>query len=309
MSNYLVLSHLSVRDANAVSSPISIGTPAVTAFMGATHRLERYLNANGYGGVKITGTGIVIHSAELRTYSSGSRETTIMTGRPLTKSGGRPSTIPDPKVNLTVSLICEIEDVDYEIYDEKEFLLKVDQALSTELRIAGGDILAPRVKGGKTVSSFLDAGRIKYFPGKDAGSPADIKDIKRLLTPGYALIERRDLLQKEMETGADPIDALIDYLAIHHNSEESEDGKVEWTMSRKVPGWIVPIAVGYQGISKPGQAVNQRDDSWPHIFGENLITLGEYRIINAVKDLDRIIWRYDVDLDRQKFLSISRGEN
>lgn len=312
MSNYLVLSHLNVKNANAVSSPLSIGVPAVTAFLGATHKLQRFLNANGYPSVRISGTGIVIHDTDLKTFAfnaKGRCETTRMSGRSLTKSGGRFSTIPDPKIDMVTSLICEVEDEGFDIYDEKDFLSKVDTALSRELRIAGGDILPPRVQGGKeAVASYVEAGRVRYFTGRDARSANDIRDIKRLLTPGYVLLDRKELLKKEMEKGEDSVVAFIDYLAVHHECTRSDDGMVEWTMKRKTAGWIVPISVGYQGISVPGKAENQRDSFYPHIFGENLITLGEFKMINTINDFDKIIWRYDVDLEKQKFACVCEGE-
>ena len=310
MSSYLVLSHLSVKNANALSSPISIGDPAVTAFLGAAHKLQRCLNADDYPSVRISGTAIVVHDFNLRTFSSVKRfESLIDAGKPLTRRGERPSGIPDPKIDLTVSLICDIEDDAFEIDDEDAFLRRVDSALSTEIRIAGGDILPPRVKGGKAAASFVEAGRIKYFQGRDAGNPSDIRDIKRLLTPGYALIERRDLLKKEMEEGKDPVEAIVDYLAVHHDCSRTDDDKVEWTRRRKISGWLVPISTGYQGLSKPEKVTNQRDENYLHVFGENLITLGEYRIISSVKNFNEIIWRYSADLNKQKYICTCNGGN
>lgn len=311
MSNYLVLSHLNVKNANALSSPISIGVPAITAFLGATHKLQRYLNANNdFSAVKITGTGIVIHDAELKTFSSVfGFESLIASGRPLTKQGERPAGIPDPKINLVVSLICEIEDEAFEIYDDKIFLEEIDKALSTEIRIAGGEILPPRIKGGKVASSFIDAGRIKYFQGRDANNPSDLRDIKRLLTPGYVLIERRELLQEEMEKGQNPVNALIDYLAVHHECNKTDNDTVVWTRKRKTSGWLVPISVGYKGLSAPEKIANQRNEEYLHVFGENLITLGEYKIINSIKDFNKIIWRYKTDLNKQLYLCTCNGGN
>lgn len=309
MSNYLVLSHLNVKSANSLSSPISIGIPSITAFLGATHKLQRHLNANGFPSVKIKGTGIIIHNYNLRTFSSVKMfESLIDEGQPLTKKGERPSNIPNPKIDFAVSLVCEIQDEDFEIYNENEFLDEVNAALSTEIRIAGGIILPPR-KGGKTVSSFIEAGMINYFPGKDAQNPSDLRDIKRLLTPGYVLIERRELIENEMREGKDPIEAIIDYLAVHHECNKTEKETIEWTRKRKTNGWLVPISVGYKGLTDLEKVENQRDDSCLHIFGENLITLGEYKIINSIKDFDEIIWRYKTDINKKLYVCTCNGGN
>jgi len=40
----LLLPHIKVINANALSSPFTIGFPAVTACMGAVHALQRQLN-------------------------------------------------------------------------------------------------------------------------------------------------------------------------------------------------------------------------------------------------------------------------
>ncbi len=311
MSNYLVLSHLNVKNANALSSPISIGVPSVTAFLGATHKLQRHLNANGFDSVKISGTGIVVHDFNLRTFSSVKMfESLIEEGHPLTKNGERPSNIPEPKIDFVVSLICEIQDENFEIdNDATDFLNEVNNALSTEIRIAGGQILPPRMKGGKTTPSFIETGRIHYFPGKDARNPSDLRVIKRLLTPGYILIERRDLLLEEMQKGKDPVEAVIDYLAIHHICNKVDENTIVWSRCRKTAGWLVPISVGYQGLSKPEKVKNQRDDSYLHVFGENLITLGEYKIINSVNDFNKIIWQYKTDLNKQLYLCTCNGGN
>jgi len=44
----LLLPHLKVHNANALSSPFTIGFPAMTAWLGAVHALQRKLNASGF---------------------------------------------------------------------------------------------------------------------------------------------------------------------------------------------------------------------------------------------------------------------
>ena len=41
MKSYLLIRHMLVHHANAMSSTLTIGVPAVTAWMGAVHALER----------------------------------------------------------------------------------------------------------------------------------------------------------------------------------------------------------------------------------------------------------------------------
>lgn len=43
MKAYLLISHLRIHNANAMSSTLTIGVPAMTAWLGAVHALERKL--------------------------------------------------------------------------------------------------------------------------------------------------------------------------------------------------------------------------------------------------------------------------
>ena len=111
----------------------------------------------------------------------------------------------------------------------------------------------------------------------EEGEEDDIARVRRKLMPGYAIVERRDLMIEAMDRGLDAMDALLEYLTIEHSCEKDED-KVLWTSKRKTAGWIVPIATGFQGISDLGKAKNQRDAEKPHRFAESVVTLGEFKM-------------------------------
>lgn len=81
-----------------------------------------------------------------------------------------------------------------------------------------------------------------------------------------------------------------------------DDGKVTWTSSRKTPGWLVPIATGFQGISELGTAKHQRDTGIPHRFAESVVTLGEFVMPYRIKNLDDMIWQYRVDTEQNLYL-------
>ena len=116
--------------------------------------------------------------------------------------------------------------------------------------------------------------------------------------PGYALIERRDLMIDAMAAGQDAMDALLDNLVIHHlctiESNDSDD-VVTWTSKRKHKGWIVPIATGFHGLTDLGEAKNQRDPNTPHRFAESVVTIGEFKMPHNIKSIDEILWRYQTD--------------
>ncbi len=310
IKNYLVLSHLQVCNANAQASPITIGIPSITAFLGAIHKLQRELNHKGYENLCFNGVGIIIHEFNLKTFFDRfNRELLVASSNPLKmdkKNEGqwvRPSTIPDPKIDFTVSLMCEVG-CDY-LDDEAQFISDIDDILLNGLRIAGGIIDIPCSKQGGVLNSYGSV--IKYYPRIDQDDDKAISKIIRPLIPGYALIERRELLQEAMKEGIDPIVALIDYLAIHHDCIRHEDGYIEWNSHRRADGWIVPIVVGYQGLSEPMKVDNQRDNDTDHVFGESLITLGEYRMVNTIYGIDWLLWKYKTDLEKSLYMCICNG--
>ncbi|MEI6747350.1 MAG: type I-F CRISPR-associated protein Csy2, partial [Methylococcaceae bacterium] len=93
-----------------------------------------------------------------------------------------------------------------------------------------------------------------------------------------------------------------DYLTIQHRCVENEDGSIEWTRSRKIKGWIVPIATGFHGISNLGKAENARDMTTPHRFAESVVTLGEFVMPHRIKNLDEILWQYSADVENNLYL-------
>ncbi len=280
----LILPRIKVQNANALSSPFTIGFPAMTAWLGAVHALQRKLQQAGFPDIQFKSVGVISHQFDLQTHrGNGDFVASIIgTGNPLDKDGNRPSFIEEARAHLTASLIIEYSGLDA---DDKDFALPaISQLIHGQLKIAGGDILA-----------FEQP----YFTNTE--NPTDTKKVLRKLMPGYVLLERRDLMQQAMQNGQDALDALIDHLAIHHTCTQ-EDEKVLWKSGRKEKGWLVPIAVGFQGISPVGQALNQRDADTPHRFAEAIVTLGEFKMAHRIDDISTILWRYQTDLEKNLYL-------
>lgn len=274
LKRLLILPRIKVQNANALSSPFTIGFPAVTAWLGAAHALQRKLQHAGFAHIHFASVGVVSHQFDLQTYrGAGDFVTSIIgTGNPLNKDGNRSSFIEEARAHLTVSLVIEYDGLDAE--DKDHILPRINQLIHSQLKMAGGDIL-----------NFEPP----YFTHTE--NTKDTKKVLRKLMPGYVLLERRDLIQQAMETGQDALDAIIDHLAIHHTCTQTDE-QVTWQTGRKEKGWLVPIAVGFQGISPLGQALNQRDIDTPHRFAEAIITLGEFKMAHHIEELDTMQWRY-----------------
>lgn len=300
----LLLPHIKVQNANALSSPFTIGFPSMTAWLGAVHALQRKLNTDGLDHVKLNGVAVVSHEMDLQTYRGpGDYVNSIIgTGNPLVpkkKKGKdepwerfeRPAFIEEARCHLDVSLLIEYTPIDRD--DEEALVEKVTHHLSASMKIAGGDIL-----------SFQEPKLYRIEEGDDA----ELRKLTRRLMPGYAIIERRELMMDAMEQGQDAIDALLDYLAVHHSCEQDEEGNATWTSKRKTAGWIIPIATGFHGISELGQAKNQRDPAIPHRFAESVVTLGEFRMPHRIHSLDEILWSYHADIENNLYLCQQDGQ-
>lgn len=287
----LLLPHIKVHNANALSSPFTIGFPAMTAWLGAVHALQRKLNAQGYSDIKFNSVAVISHQCDLQTHKGVDDfvHSIIGTGNPLDKTGARSAFIEEARCHLDVSLVLEYTGIEKD--DESEMREKIAHLLNSNMKMAGGDILTFKAP--------------QFFKVEN-GNTADLSALTRKLMPGYALIERRDSMIDAMNAGQDAMDALLDSLVIHHDCEklvnETNEEKVVWTSKRKHKGWLVPIATGFHGLSELGEAKNQRDPNTPHRFAESVVTLGEFKMPHSIKSIDEILWRYQTDQTNNLYL-------
>ncbi len=284
----LLLPHIKVHNANALSSPYTIGFPAMTAWLGFSHALQRKLNAGEYfDDFEAVATAVVSHDCTLQTHKGVDDfvHSIIGTGNPLDKTGQRSAFIEEARCHLDVSLIIQFRGVAKD--EEVALLERVAYHLYKNLKIAGGDIL-------------------EFDPPEsyriEEGEEKDLRRLTRKLMPGYVIVERRELIEDAMQQGQDAIDGMLDYLAIHHSCEQDDEGNVSWSSKRKTAGWIVPIATGFHGITELGKAKNQRDPDVPHRFAESIVTLGEFKMPYQIHSLDEILWRYQVDAEHCLYL-------
>jgi len=284
LKRLLILPRIKVQNANALSSPFTIGFPAMTAWLGAVHALQRKVRQAGFSRVEFKSVGVVSHQFDLQTHrGAGDFVASIIgTSNPLDKDGNRPSFIEEARAHLTASLVIEYSGLDA---DDKDIALPIiSKLMHGQLKMAGGDIL-----------SFDQP----YFTNTE--NSGDTKKILRKLMPGYVILERRELMQQAMQYGQDALDAIIDHLAVHHSCIQ-EGEKLLWKSGRKEKGWLVPIAVGFQGISPLGQALNQRDSDTPHRFAEVIVTLGEFKMAHHIEDINTMLWCHQTDLANNLYL-------
>lgn len=295
MRRFLLIPQLKIHNANAMSSPYTIGFPAMTAWLGAVHALQRKVQTRGFSDVAFTQVAVSCHDFNLQTHRSANDfvSSIIGTSNPLDKDGNRPAFIEEARCHLKVSLLIEYTGVDPD--DEAQWLELVHE-LVVGMKFASGDVLATRQP---------EILRLDEEHGER------LKAITDKLMLGYVLKERRDLMVADMAQGHDALTALLNYIKVTHRAEapESPDTdeaaptkKSAWHSKRKTAGWIIPIAVGFQGISPLGKAANQRDSETEHRFAESIVTLGEFIMPYRIRNIDEVLWRYHCDLEHDLYL-------
>jgi CRISPR-associated protein Csy2 len=295
MRRFLLIPQLKIHNANAMSSPYTIGFPAMTAWLGAVHALQRKVQTRGFSDVAFTQLAVSCHDFNLQTHRSANDfvSSIIGTSNPLDKDGNRPAFIEEARCHLKVSLLIEYTGVDPD--DEAQWLELVHE-LVVGMKFASGDVLATRQP---------------EILRLDEEHGARLKAITDKLMLGYVLKERRDLMVADMAQGHDALTALLNYIKVTHRAEapESPDTdeaapteKAVWRSKRKTAGWIIPIAVGFQGISPLGKAANQRDSETEHRFAESIVTLGEFIMPYRIRNIDEVLWRYHCDLEHDLYL-------
>ena len=281
MNVYLILPSVKILNANAMSSTITVGFPAMTAWLGGVHALQRKLNTiDKFNEVKFIKTGVVCNQFDYQVYEPD--KALAVTANPLTKKGERPAIIEAARVHLTISLVIEIKN--FNIEDDEELLASVKKLLPT-LKLAGGDIL-----------NFKDP-QILYVTEDDISIE---KKMLRQLMPGYALIERRNLIsQNEKEIA---LDSLLNVLCWRKTvSFENTEQKVV-DIWRQDAGWLVPIAVGFHELVSSSGISNLREEGKKHSFVEPIVTIGEFKMVHHFSKLEDILWEYVYDLENGLFI-------
>ena len=271
MKDILLIPNVKIHNANALSSPYTIGFPAMTAWLGFMHALQRKLANTELSEIKFTGLVVSCLDMTLHTHKSGYITSIIATSNPLDKAGKRPSFIEEARCDLEVSIGIEC---DMGFLGDDRFTRHIDKTLHT-MKIASGDII-----------SFKPCQHLEVEDNEPRG-------LTRYLMPGYCLVSRQELMQELMRDGSDAIDAMLEYLKTTTDIVIDENHKVTKSRAyKKEKGWIVPIAVGYQGISDLGALANARDESTPHRFAESIVTLGEFKMPYHFETTEQMMWRY-----------------
>ncbi|OCG15550.1 type I-F CRISPR-associated protein Csy2 [Gilliamella sp. wkB292] len=281
---YLFFDHVKIQNANAISSPLTYGFPAISGFIGAIHALNRKIESTDP--IYLDGVLIACHECDVQVYRPNdySDYTFRLTRNPLAKNGDNRSIIEEGRVHLDVSLLIEVKIENFEaLYDDdqkNEFVNQMKQKLYQQ-RIAGGHV--------------LEIGEAKLIP-----SDASDETLANLLLPAFVLVEAQQDLQEitaelqQQDPNATALDALIETAMLHHHPQEKEHWQT--TSVKQGRGWLVPIPLGYQAISPlfaAGKLQEARSNEHQSQFVECIYGLGKWVFPLRLKEnLSQAFWRY-----------------
>ncbi|MFK4751841.1 type I-F CRISPR-associated protein Csy2 [Oceanobacter antarcticus] len=309
MTAYLLLKNITVESANAITG-ITWGFPGPAHFLGFTHALSRKLQCRLGEHIQLGGVAIICHWHQVQAYRPGGYESTFaLTRNPLTKEGNTAPFNEEGRLHMRVSLLleCRFYADQLEAFDSEEQASNQDDNIrhlqNLVMELAAGQRLA-----GGTITHIERV----LWQETDNSAEGD-KAMRRLmlrLLPGYVLMDRHDVLvghhqsRLEQNPEAQLLDSLFDFVVIKHQAEPEEtaiepipgESKTQWKRLKKpANGWLVPLAIGYQGISElyePGQVKRSRDNTTPFRFVESTYSLGEWRSPHRIENMNDILWRY-----------------
>lgn len=294
----LVVPRLRVQNANAISSPMTWGFPAMTAFTGLMTALERKLGLDA--GIQLISVGVICHDFDPQVSEAGYTRSFNLTRNPLQHDGSTAAIVEEGRVHLDITLIFSVE-LDPRLTDQarRDLAKRIDDTIAG-MRIAGGSVVPPLSGRKRPTASFVQ------LPDDAAERHAIFTRLRRRWLPGFVLVSRADLLQRCFETlrSANPnltmLDAWLDlsrmnFRAVRIQSEAqaaAANEEVGWERDQR-QGWIVPIPVGFVGISPlhaPGTVANARDPNVPFQFVENVYSIGQWISPHRLRSPDDLLW-------------------
>ena len=298
INHLLVLPRLQIQNANTISSSLTYGFPAITAFLGFMWALERKLKQCGqeFEDIELNNIGVVCHDYQEQVSQAGFTKSFNLTRNPVDKTGATSAINEEGRIHLNISLIIGIYNDAWENNEplKQQQILKIAEVVN-QMRIAGGTIIPPQHP------------QLKRYQAK-VYLPKDTDYLKKQLLPGFALVCRDDLLDSRhrellaKDDQATRLDAWLSLCRINWRyNEQANDGKGEWQHDRAGLGWVVPIPVGYGALTElqpAGTVVSARDNTTPFRFVESLYSIGQWVSPLKINNIEQLLWYSSADTEQ-----------
>lgn len=277
---FIVVKNLYIQGANAISGPLTYGFPSLTNFTGLVHSLSRKLdNYSGLDKIELDGVLVACSHISVKRYRNNSFEPWVFSQMraPIDSSGKTASIIESGRCDVDVHLIIGVFG---DVTQEQELLLceKLRDLLLTS-RVAGGSVYTG--KRHLTVE-YCDFDSLDNY--------------KKQLLPAFVLMDAHDQLVaitgelRKANPKATMLDGLIELSVIN---EEVRGNASSYHSVKTGRGWLVPIPVGYQGISdplEPGQLDGARDSCYSTQFVETIYSAGRWVFPSRLDSLHEALW-------------------
>lgn len=302
---YLLFKKVIIDGANTISSPMTYGFPAITGFLGSFHAMSRKMAEDEQLSIiALGGVLLACHDCQPQMYrpNTYNNYTFNQTRNPIKKDGKTASIIEEGKCHLTMSFVVEVlADTKLTTEQQASATQKTKQWIQQQ-RMAGGSV----------------RGLARFEPVQFFDS-SDISAVIPQLLPAFVLMNAQNEfaqiindVQKD-NPDATPLDALIDVCTLHHIPESQKNGEIKWsaTSRKSGHGWLVPMPIGYQGISEvfdAGVMQNVRNPEYPSQYVEAIYSLGKWvypqrlNRIGGEHDIANAFWRYHYDVDDSLYL-------
>lgn len=310
----LVLPHLRIQNANAISSPLTHGFPSITAFTGVMWALERKLVKAGVP-LQLHGVGVVCHHHQEQV-TKGYVRNFNLTRNPVDKDGSTAAIVEEGRMHLEVTLVFAVS----QRADHPDPALLIDgngTQMADWAQLAGDTIAGMRVAGGSVLPSRPEPGiRVRPWmsvvPEDPVAAAEAFRRWRRTWLPGFALVGRDDLLAERLQKlrahqpNATVLDAWLHTSRFNQQPQPlpdgtfGPDGQVIWhdPWRAKGSGWVVPIPVGYAALTPtqaPGSVRNTRDATVPVRFVESIYSVGEWLGPHRLTSLGQLLWHPESD--------------
>jgi CRISPR-associated protein Csy2 len=300
----LVLRRLRVQNANAISSPLTWGFPAITAFTGMMTALERRLGRGS--GMALYGVGVVCHAFEAQITNAGRTRAFHLTRHPVLQNGSTAGTVEEGRVNLEMTLVFDVRLSDAQRSESERAALAERVAHEMAgMRLAGGSVMPPLrsdTRGpARAQLDLVPDGWQTHAPAWQREQHRQwFKCMARSWLPGFVLVSRDDLLQQRLtelrasqpETSA--LDAWLD-LSRRNSRAAAQGATVTWGSDLR-PSGTVPIPVGFTALSAlhaPGSVSGARDMRVPFHCVETVWSMGQWVGPHRLQQLSDVVWAPD----------------
>jgi len=293
MQSYVLLKKINVQKANAIAG-LTYGFPAITNFLGFAHGLSRKLPSKLK--VALGGVCIVSHKNDIRAHKpDGFGDYTFsLTRNPLDENGDTSPINEEGCMNMQVSLLIEVVGDNLLNNGVSSSLKAQIQRLLPTMRLAGG-----------LITDFESCEVIT--------DEVTQRKAIRTLAPGFVLFDRSEYLEehfsnlKSKNDNASLFDAWCDFVKLKYKATPFEGlptddrEKATWgyvpkpNSAEPKPGYLIPIASGYYAISElyePGVVDSVRDNSVPVTFAETAYSVGEWRSVSCIRNINDAVWKY-----------------